>query len=105
MDIGPDGKKSNHVGDQEGYQQEGRPHEGTPPLLGNIDQGVAGKSDGGRTEDILNVSTGPLITNEFYQLERNNDVGVEHETDERTGNEQLGTQSNGTCEYKGRGYE
>ena len=90
LDIGPDGKKNNHLGDKEGYQQEGRSQEGTPPLLGNTDQGKTGKSNDGRT---LNVSTGPLLTDEHYQLVGNNDVGVEHETEELTGNAQLGTTS------------
>ena len=93
LDIGPDVNNGNHMGDQEGYQQEGRSQEGTPPLLGNIDQGVAGKSNSGRTEDRLNVSTGPLLTDGPYKLVGNNDVGVEHETEELTGNSQLGTTS------------
>ena len=91
LDIGPDVNNGNHMGDQEGYQQEGRSQEGTPPLLGSIDQGVAGKSNSGRTEDRLNVSTGPLLTDGPYKLVGNNDVGVEHETEELTGNSQLGT--------------
>ena len=86
LDIGPDVGNNNHVGDQDGYQQEGQPQEGTPPLVGSIDQGVAGKSDHGGTEDRLNVSTGPLLTDEPYKLVGNNEVGVEHETEELTGN-------------------
>ena len=73
---GPD----NHLGDHEREHQEGRPQEGTSPLLGSTDHGVAGISNGGRTEDILNVSTGPLLTDKHYKMVGNNDVGVVHET-------------------------
>ena len=52
-----------------------------------------GKSTGGGTEDMLSVSTGPLLSNGPYQFEGNNDVGVEHETKEHIEHAQLGTES------------
>ena len=93
LDTGPDLKRNSHVGGQEVYQQEGRSQEGTAPLLGNIDLNEVGKSTGGGTEDMLSVSTGPLLSNGPYQFEGNNDVGVEHETKEHIEHAQLGTES------------
>ena len=68
---------------------------GTDPSKDAINLSEAGTLNGGSTEDTLNASTGPLLTNGPHQLEGNIAVGVEHVTVEpdSTGDEQLGTQS------------